>query len=274
MLTLDKISTSSIFYSQNNPEIINLFRKYNIRNFMDLKQQIENGNPDFNDTNIINALKYAELQVRLYRRRNVAVPTYNFTTYDNSNVVDVNKLYKTDKLVTGQSLITTNIMHYNPKNIQKFNDTSISLIKEYAKYVTIAGTSLLHRITSDEQKDNFASLAHAIDLYDEQVIRSANDSKTINKNIFKNDYSIKKAIVDKHARTILKHLLTNGDEFIFGKLNFINKHHLLHSLDIDYEDINTIRKDRLLEMVADYTTLNELTSSGVLDTLEKRFILK
>ena len=69
MLTLDKISTHSIFNSNKNQEIINLFQKYNIKTFADLKGQIENHNPEFNNPDITKLLDYAELVVKFQRKR-------------------------------------------------------------------------------------------------------------------------------------------------------------------------------------------------------------
>ena len=151
---------------------------------------------------------------------------------------------------------------------------SIDEIKHNLKLTDQFGRNVIGRIRSIGP-DSITKIISALKMYDEQILRQANLTEKRNYNLFLKDKKAKNEIVEDLYSDIIMYLIYNTEErTICGELTEPQKKLYISSV-INSKKRDVIIKDRMIDIISNYTTLPELekVADGNRKVL-KRFIEK
>ena len=123
--------------------------------------------------------------------------------------------------------------------------------------------------------DSITKIISALKMYDEQILRQADLTEKRNYNLFLKDKKAKNEIVEDLYSDIIMYLIYNTEErTIWGELTESQKKLYISSV-INSKKRDAIIKDRMIDIISNYTTLPELekVADGNRKVL-KRFIEK
>ena len=123
--------------------------------------------------------------------------------------------------------------------------------------------------------DSITKIISALKMYDEQILRQANLTEKKNYNLFLKDKKAKNEIVEDLYSDIIMYLIYNTEErTIWGELTEPQKKLYISSV-INNKKRDVIIKNRMIDIISNYTTLPELekVADGNRKVL-KRFIEK
>jgi len=259
MITLSDIS----LYNIKN----DLFYKYNITDCNILYNYIKSGNKEFLKEEFYLIMDKA-LKLLNSNQDNLFI----FNNYTNSNF-NIDVLNFTDKNTLGNVLVTLPINSLSKVELLPFNRYNIYELKYLAAHYNIDGKNALKDILYDEK--NFNNIIHAINFYDEQILRVASTISDLNNfkdNLFFKDYSLKYDIVSNNINEILNYLFSNSNNFIWGYLNNYQKIIISHTLNSNnFTDKYII--NYLNTIITNYITLEEAEDILVRKKVLDRFII-
>lgn len=238
-----------------------------------------------NDQNsIINYLSYYSAE-ELSRVKELLAPYIRleqlvFLTNDYKNVpIDRVFLDKTDKEVMCSRLIYDNPIkpHSNFRD-KEFGEISIFNAKHLLQTTTLSKNSGVIQNALVSQIDYFShqdliKVRNAINFYEEQVIRQAMEIEDLSINLFDLNKEEKSLIVEEEYSQIATYIVDNALICVWGDLNDTLKRKLYYSIN-GKGNANKMIKRRLINTIADYTTLSELQEGIVKTKTLDRFILK
>jgi len=286
MMTLDDISIQNLFeylterFGKNN-ELVKIIEENNIENYRQLEELIKKikYNKDINVSVFRRFLSNAMDNLETTNSLTEGPIICKFNTYINSKI-DSSSLEKTDKETSCTKLIYTNPtrFYYTPK-ISDFNKLSIYQVKYLLSRGYISKTqkgqkgvqnALISNIRYFGNKD-FIKIERAINFYEEQVIRQAQESGLEKVNYFVLNKEEKELIIRDNYEEIIEYIVSNANNCIWGELTQPKKEIMLHSIHGagSYQKI----KENFVNIFSDYTTLSELESGKVKQKILQRFII-
>ena len=105
-------------------------------------------------------------------------------------------------------------------------------------------------------------------------VRQANETKKRNINLFLLNKLQKEFIVRDQIKTIIKYLVDNADVCVWGELSPAQKNRLVSAVTKYSGYENQLIRERMIEAIANYTTLSELKADVVKQKTLDRFIIK
>ncbi len=155
---------------------------------------------------------------------------------------------------------------------RSLRDLSIDKIKKYLTLTDASGDNYLLRRAKNLGVNSVDNLISSIDMYSNQVVRQALLTDSKEKNIFTYQQSEKAWLVKEKYADIIAYLIYNTDELVWGKLSDTQKKLYLSSI-IGSKKLDVLIKERMIDIIANYTTLPELedVKDNNYDVL-KRFI--
>lgn len=202
---------------------------------------------------------------------------------DKSNIKDIepemyeyedNGIELVDKLNRGDILLLDNPTLELQTKFRGLRTYSIDEIKHNLKLTDQFGRNVIGRIRNIGP-DSITRIIGALKMYDEQILRQASLTKKINYNLFLKDKKVKNEIVEDLYSDIIMYLIYNTEErTIWGELTEPQKKLYISSV-INSKKRDVIIKDRMIDIISNYTTLPELekVADGNRKVL-KRFIAK
>ena len=191
-------------------------------------------------------------------------------TYEYEN----NGIELVDKLNRGDVLLLDNPTLELQTKFRGLRTYSIDEIKHNLKLTDQFGRNVIGRIRNIGP-DSITKIISALKMYDEQILRQANLTEKRNYNLFLKDKKAKNEIVEDLYSDIIMYLIYNTEErTIWGELTEPQKKLYISSV-INSKKRDTIIKDRMIDIISNYTTLPELekVADGNRKVL-KRFIEK
>jgi len=114
-------------------------------------------------------------------------------------------------------------------------------------------------------------IVNGINMYNEQLLRQSLETPNNVDNLFTYNQQEKREIIESELDEIVNYLITNADTCIWGKVLQLP---LISMINI-YRENDSARRERLINCLANYTTLGEIEHGFVKSkVLDKRFITK
>jgi len=261
---------------EENLNVLSVLDNYSIITYGQIEEQINLGNPDFNIGIFKQQLKQVEKNIELLTEQGIKPEIYSSKGY-RLGVVDLRSLEITDKYTSGRNLILkspTNIRHTNRDgyiNMHTIGELKhmLSHVHPNLKNVLLSGNYCLTR-------EDIPKLIKAINFYEEQVIRKAQEIKKdksihLPRNVFEYDKDIKRQLVEEQIKEVVDYLTSSTSTYIWGKLSDAEKLRLIKS--VTSKSGNQIIRRNIVEMIANYTTLSEI-EEGLKPKTLKRFIVR
>ena len=136
-------------------------------------------------------------------------------------------------------------------------DESIDKIIRRLLTTTPNGDNYLQRNYTKIGPAHIKKIVEAIKLYHEQLDRIGKFAQKTDSNLFEYQKKEKLALAEEKYSKIITYLILNTKEFVWGKLTDKQKKQYLSSI-IYNNEMDKLIKDRMINNVANYTTLKEL----------------
>lgn len=286
MITLYNISTRDYIkaglnaYEAYNQDIFQVLPlvTYGIDNYGALNELITSGCIEFQKPCLIMALKNAKKSVERLSGSKKIDQTYTFLKYANSDF-DMQKLHQTDEQVSCQALPVSSIFNVDYNTSDRIENISIAEAKVLMGLVNLEGRNAFAS-NSDLQNIGVAKtkkIAQAIDFYDEQILRIAAtipNLKDYDGNLFEKDKDLKEKAIEDQILDIVLYLIENGSEFLWGKMNERRKDKLFSICQSVKQSKDLKIKKKFIDIIRDYTIIEELNNSSDLRLSLQRFIVK
>lgn len=287
MIRLDQISTIGLIKSLEHintlDEEVKLERKlihdalvkYNVVNFQELSDLILSGNKDFQYDYLIRELKIVIKYWQIANSNDNAPVLYPCNDYENSGV-ERYILDKTDKenygdvLIFGNPFVRSNSKRNTIRNYSIFelkhllnsvqlNNVYIRGDNGFVSYFRMLGHSSAKQV------------CNAINFYEEQVLRQAKIYSSSD-NLFLEDIVIRRELVINQLEEILEYFINNMDEAIWGTLTDAQRRTLQKVIDKSKDKNVDVTRDNFINMVSNYTTLDDFEDGIVKKRALDRFI--
>jgi hypothetical protein len=263
MIRLSNISADYVLYGSEQ-RFLDLARENNCYNVEDLIS-LTKLYPKYNWDVVNKRIDELKLIVERNNIKGIELETYE---YENNGIELV------DKLNRGDVLLLDNPTLELQTKFRGLRTYSIDEIKHNLKLTDQLGRNIIGRIRNIGP-DSITKIISALKMYDEQILRQANLTEKRNYNLFLKDKKAKNEIVQDLYSDIIMYLIYNTEErTIWGELTESQKKLYISSV-INNKKRDTIIKDRMIDIISNYTTLPELekVADGNRKVL-KRFIEK
>ncbi len=263
MIRLSNISADYVLYGSEQ-RFLDLARENNCYSVEDLIS-LTKLYPKYNWDVVNKRIDELKLIVERNNIKGIELETYE---YENNGIELV------DKLNRGDVLLLDNPTLELQTKFRGLRTYSIDEIKHNLKLTDQLGRNVIGRIRNIGP-DSITKIISALKMYDEQILRQANLTEKRNYNLFLKDKKAKNEIVQDLYSDIIMYLIYNTEErTIWGELTESQKKLYISSV-INNKKRDTIIKDRMIDIISNYTTLPELekVADGNRKVL-KRFIEK
>lgn len=250
-------------------EIVNELITIGITNFQQLEDYINNCTNKEEKEELSFILKNVEQRKERYNKKGKKFQIYSLPIHE-----DI-KLIKNDLINKCSGLILANPMIERPCEYVDFNKESIDFAKHSISHVNLLGKNAICNIPKmgNSYLDKIYS---AIQLYDEQVLRQYKENKDNNEeNIFMINQKEKRKIILRQYRGIVNYLLDNSNEHSFVWGNITPSQQILLEQTLKSKRQEALRrKENLVNIITNYTTLTELQEGIIKTKTIDRFIVK
>lgn len=252
--------------------------RHKIRDFQTLKNMVANARKEFNNEFLKNAIREVEINIKHANDIGRQPVLFTCNDYENSNVYR-NTLKRTDRDTACDVLLCKSPAIVTSGKFGALQDIKIGEAKDLLGKVvghdkTTAGfnafTEKIRRFGNVEAE----IVRDAINFYEEQVLRQARETKKRNINLFLLNKTQKEFIVRDQIKTIIKYLVDNADVCVWGELSPAQKNRLVSAVTKYSGYENGLIRERMIEAIANYTTLSELKADVVKQKTLDRFIIK
>ena len=263
MIKLSDISINNVLYGSEQ-RFVNLAKEnncYSVEDLISLTKEY----PEYNWNVVNKRIDELKLIVEKNNIKGIEPETYK---YENNGIELVDKLNKGDVLLLDNPTLE---LQTKFKGLRTY---SIDEIKHNLKLTDQFGRNVIGRIRNIGP-DSITKIISALKMYDEQILRQANLTEKRNYNLFLKDKKAKNEIVEDLYSDIIMYLIYNTEErTIWGELTEPQKKLYISSV-INSKKRDVIIKDRMIDIISNYTTLPELenVADGNRKVL-KRFIEK
>ena len=263
MIKLSDISIDYVLYGSEQ-RFVNLAKEnncYSVEDLISLTKEYHK----YNQVIVNKRIDELKLIVDKSSKKGIKPETYE---YEDNGIESVDKLNKGDVLLLDNPTLE---LQTKFKGLRTY---SIDEIKHNLKLTDQFGINVIGKIRNIGP-DSITKIISALKMYDEQILRQANLTEKRNYNLFLKDKKAKNEIVEDLYSDIIMYLIYNTEErTIWGELTEPQKKLYISSV-INSKKRDVIIKDRMIDIISNYTTLPELekVADGNRKVL-KRFIEK
>lgn len=218
---------------------------------------------------------YNSANEKLKRARSDREPQIYETSFPLTTGISKEAIIKTEEETKCGDLILTNLTSGQgyANTFQDIKNKNITFLRHLLSHTTFDGENainLLHHIGNKK----IERVLNALKLYEEQVLRQANETDV---NLFYLDKNEKRKIVYDQFEDYIEYFLSHSDEynFIWGNINKATIMYLNGCLSSSaYNAISEKIKKILIETFTNYLTLEELENGVIENHTLDRFILE
>lgn len=270
MIKLENITTRQI-----------LSKKSGVDNYQQLYDLIANKNTEFypyikdlvkTECNMAKANKLG--------KKPILYPTLQYKTLGLSE--DKTKaLEETDEKTSAANLLCFNpLSEYSVKR-NKLSMFSISEVKYLlghcvVNYDPIYGQNALIHYMRNIGEKNVKEILQAIEIYEEQIFSQLSEPNDLELEygLFYKDYYEKNLLVQYNIDEIVNFILDTDKKFIWGKMSNVQKRNLVECIKDNSTKKGIKLKTDFINMITNYTTLEDYENDIIKEKTLQRFIIK
>lgn len=267
MIKLENISVDEVVYYNEDTRIKKLIKEmevFSIKDVMDLFELYS----EYDWSSVKQNIESVKKVVDKYNKRDVKPVIFPTREYEDRT------LYYTDSQNSASVLLLGNPTYDGQTQYRGLNIYNIEQLKRNLMLTKKTGVNSIMFNVRNIGKDSIKNILDAIEMYTTQVERQAKLTKYRDINVFKYNSLEKKEIVNDKYKEIIEYLLENSNELIWGKLTDRQRNFYESSI-LNNKKIDKLIKERMIENISNYTTLDELNDIFSNDyKVLKRFIKK
>ena len=269
MLELKNVAVGEVL-SGFDPRIEKIIKENNVRSVQDLLDVLPKY-PNVNwpkNEHDCRFLRYTNHSVDLAQKRGKEPTLYETKQYEDKS------LEYNDSLNGGNILLLSAPTTEYTVSFTTLRGLSIATIKECLSLTDREGRNFLISRIRKIGPSSIPGIISALDMYTDQVVRQSELTDSRCENLFTYQQDEKREIVEDKYAEIIAYLIHDTKEFVWGGLSDNQKKLYLSSV-VNKRQLEGIVRDRMIDNVANYTTLPELEklTKGDYKVL-KRFIKK
>jgi hypothetical protein len=274
MIKLEHITTDQIVFTSDISSIdatnIKMFLiRNNIEDYQALKDYLDSGKKVYGRDFLKSKLEQVEEQMK--KDNDLGIEPQIFIT-NGYQGVDKKSVIKTEtKNKAGVLLFKSPAVCHSSKK-SKITNLSVHSVKHLLSHVTPnGGSNALLSTLNEPELVTGEQLLLSLNFFEEQISRQASLNKEPNQNLFIIDSLEKRNIVEQNISDAIKFFINNSKTCIWGELSYAQKRVLTEIL-LGYNSDKhlTIRK-RMIDVISNYTTFDEI-QDGVKEKTLERFI--
>lgn len=179
-----------------------------------------------------------------------------------------------DKTITGEVLLYANPLEYSPKR-KKISQYSIYELRQFLSHCEPNGKNLLSRFALGFGPYESKRLVNAINFYNLQLERQSMESDygLDDSKLFYANKDLKEQYLQDQIKEIAKYFVDTANECVWGELTDNQKQKILRSVLSKSEGAQET-KQRLIDIISNYTTVREIELGLVKTKTIDRFIIK
>jgi hypothetical protein len=262
-------------------EVLNAYlalTKHSIKDYQTLKDMIQNGRREFKNEFLKNAVSEVEKNIEYANQLGKEPVLFTCDNYKDANV-DQKTLKVTDRKNSCGVLLYKSPAIVSRGKSGALDHIQISEAKSLLGKVTGHSKSCTGNNAFVEAMNRFGELdsskiRDAINFYEKQVLRQAEETKKRGVNLFIVNQREKQFIVREEIKSIVKYLVDNADVCVWGELSSAQKTRLMSAVTRYSGYENQLLRERMIQIITNYTTLSELQTGVVKQKTLDRFIVK
>lgn len=252
--------------------------KHKIRDFQTLKNMANNGRKEFNNDIFKEAILQVETNIAHANNIGREPEIFSCNNYEGSTVFSKTLKY-TDEHNMCDVLICKSPAISTSGKFGVLKDITIGEAKNLLSKVVAHDKPSAGNNAFAEKFRRFGNIEaecvrDAINFYEQQVLRQAIEIKKRGINLFALNRIEKEFIVRDQIKNMVKYLIDNADICIWGEFTPAQKARLMSAVKSCSGYENQVIRQRMIETIANYTTLGELKSDVVKQKTLDRFIIK
>ena len=248
-----------------------------VRNFQELKNLIDSGKIELCSDFLKESILSVEENILFANNLGCEMQIFKCNDYKDSDVS--RKILKTTDRKNSCGVLLYKNPVVNNKKLDSLKKINISTVKD------LLGKVVAHT-KSDTGKNAFLASMHdfnasdaerlrdSINFYEEQVLRQSEENTKKDSNLFILNKREKEIIVSYELKNIIKYIVQNADVCVWGDLTTSQKNKLMDCVTNYNFYNNKFLRQRMIEIIASYTTLTELKSDVVKQKTLDRFIIR
>lgn len=262
-------------------EVLNAYlalTKHSIKDYQTLKDMIQNGRREFKNEFLKNAVSEVEKNIEYANQLGKEPVLFTCDNYKDANV-DQKTLKVTDRKNSCGVLLYKSPAIVSRGKSGALDHIQISEAKSLLGKVTGHSKGCTGNNAFVEAMNRFGELdsskiRDAINFYEKQVLRQAEETKKRGVNLFIVNQREKQFIVREEIKSIVKYLVDNADVCVWGELSSAQKTRLMSAVTRYSGYENQLLRERMIQIITNYTTLSELQTGVVKQKTLDRFIVK
>ena len=285
MIKLENVSTDSLINyaketGKNNKVfyyIYKLLYTNNIKDYQMLKAFLESENKEL-DYECVSQILTAQLDMVISRINNANLTgkdpeIFTFDNYKDTRIDD-RTLRITDNANKGGILLYNSPVLIHGARLNHLRNLSIAEIKHLLEHLDDYRLTNTFANIRDFGLETSKKVANAVDFYEQQVLRQAQETDQNLINLFTLNKSAKDEIVESEIEFIAEYIVDNAKECIWGKLTDTQKRKIMTAAKSTRGEF--VQKDRksLIDAISNYTTLGELEQGVIKKRTLDRFIVR
>jgi len=245
-----------------------MLRQNSIEDFQALKDLLESGEKIVLREFLESRLDEVQERLLVDNRANLEPQIFLTNGYEGKKVDD-KSIEKTEKK-TKTTVLVKNPAICNIGKKGRITTLSIHELKHLLSHVTpFRGRNAFLDTYRGYYESDAEKLISALNLFEEQVVRQAQETKREDINLFIMDGSEKRTIVERDLDKVIEYLAESPEIFVWGQLSQAQKRLLSESISGNNSNRHQIIRKNVGEMVSNYTTLSEIKDGVKIKHLDR-----
>ena len=285
MIKLEDVSTIKMLENYPSSEqldfkhdpIAKALTHYYIRDYQQLEDFIKSGNKYYDIDFFRDWLELTQKNIEYANENGVNPTRFSFNTAERAGV-NAQTIRTTDRKAFCRHLVINNPILGPSDKFSKIRelriyDVKLLLSKVVAHDINTVGENAFLSTYPDFSCEEVLKLVYAIYFYEQQVVRQSQEQHQQGINLFRLNKQAKVDIITANINDIMHYILDNAQECIWGPVTLEQKQMLSSALKRRKSYASQMLIERLIYMISNYTTLDEIKSGVKTKTLD-RFIIK
>lgn len=285
MIKLEDVSTIKMLENYPSSEqldfvhdpIAKALTHYYIRDYQQLEDLINSGDKLFDIEFFRNWLHLIKKNIEQANAKGIITTQFSFNVAEKSGV-DSKEIKTSDKKTFCRQLVINNPILGPSEQISKIRDLRIYdakflLSKVVAHDIETVGQNSFLATYPTFSCEEIIKLVYAIYFYEQQLVRQSQEQHKAGINLFRLNKTEKVAIISQKIDEIMNYILRHATECVWGPLTPLQRQRLVSALRTRNNSENRLLIERLIQLISNYTTLEEI-KSGLKEKTLDRFIVR
>lgn len=258
MIKYENVAAERAFFYPFYCNLSEILAKYDLKtvqDVIDLREQIRGREDEIKEIDwkgLDAQLAVLTRSMRLCNKNGKDPASYETVEYEDS------RLNYTDSLNNGNILLLTSPTSSFRTKYRALDSLTMTKIKTYLRLTMENGNNYLECKCRNIGSLSIPNILEAINLYNDQVLRQSEITKSRDINLFMYQKDEKYRLAKENYIDIIDYLLdTTEEELVWGKLSDNQRKIYLSTIDNRSETDKKIKK-RIIDNISNYTTLDEL----------------